>query len=734
MSTAIGMVSFYPKMKASGDRAAEKINPYEGYNIQQQLSNSVYVLYKNMLEKEEGRSIKPSEIFTTRTEEDKLHKSSEVDSEDQSYVSNEVKIEDNTYSGNGSDGKDNSYNIDRLNNIYFNFEGNLNENLRNLEYSIISKKSGTEYSRSEGNLSLLAKTEEMPVEELERLDSYYGYYMVIQYDEVGNTAISKVKGADERKVAQVFNGRRNDRYANTGSIIENPKDVTVVYGIPKELKYSDLISNYVNNSKKYAYGDVVLVYALVAFAIIMFVALVIPYRGWRKIVGLEQILRIPFEILVVLITLVSSAVAIAPTLVYKYSLGNIELIAFMEKMGIGSASAETVFGIGNVIYWAVLFVAAFIGIVVIKNIFHVGIKKYFKQNTLVGKILVRIKRLSIKVYNSLVEVDLNDKSNKLLIKILAINFIILSILCSTWFFGIGISIVYSIVLFFLLKKYFNDVREKYSILLKATNKIAEGNLDVKIEEDLGLFEPFKGEIEKIQQGFKKAVDEEVKSQKMKTELISNVSHDLKTPLTSIITYVDLLKSENITEKERNDYIDTLDRKSQRLKTLIEDLFEMSKVSSRNIQLNIIDVDIVALMKQTQFELSDQIESSTLKFKCNFPEEKLIVPLDSQKTFRVFENLLVNIVKYSMENSRVFIDITKEEDRVYVTLKNMSANEIDFTAEEIVERFSRGDKSRNTEGSGLGLAIAKSFVELQGGSFDVEIDGDMFKVKIGFRGK
>ena len=137
------------------------------------------------------------------------------------------------------------------------------------------------------------------------------------------------------------------------------------------------------------------------------------------------------------------------------------------------------------------------------------------------------------------------------------------------------------------------------------------------------------------------------------------------------------------------------------------------------------------MKQTQFELSDKIEESSLKFKWNLPNEKVIIKLDSQKTFRVFENLLMNIVKYAMPNSRVFIDIINEEDKVSIVLKNMSANEMDFTAEEIVERFARGDRSRNTEGSGLGLAISKSFVELQGGSFKIEIDGDLFKVKIDF---
>ena len=192
-----------------------------------------------------------------------------------------------------------------------------------------------------------------------------------------------------------------------------------------------------------------------------------------------------------------------------------------------------------------------------------------------------------------------------------------------------------------------------------------------------------------------------------------------------------MKDQNINEETRKLYIDTLDRKSQRLKDLIEDLFEVSKATSGNISLNIMNVDIVSLMKQVQIELSDKIEESTLTFKNNYPDHKVMLLLDSQRTFRVFENLIVNALKYSMYNSRVYISIIEDESEVKITLKNMSYAEIDFNIDEIAERFVRGDKSRNTEGSGLGLAIAKSFVELQGGKFNIDIDGDLFKVTISF---
>ncbi|MTK12142.1 MAG: sensor histidine kinase, partial [Clostridiaceae bacterium] len=311
------------------------------------------------------------------------------------------------------------------------------------------------------------------------------------------------------------------------------------------------------------------------------------------------------------------------------------------------------------------------------------------------------------------------------------NLIIVSIISCFWFLGIIAAIIYTFILFVVIRKHYNNISNKYNKLLEAANKIAEGNLDITIEDDLGVFNAFKKEIESIQKGFKKAVNEEVKSQRMKTELITNVSHDLKTPLTSIITYVDLLKDENLSVEKRKEYLDTLDRKSQRLQELIEDLFEVSKATSGNIHLNIVDVDVVDLMKQTLLELDDKILKSSLIIKTNYPKSKVLLPLDSQRIFRVFENLIINITKYAMKGSRVYIDISSIEDKVEITLKNMAANEIDFNVDEIAERFVRGDKARNAEGSGLGLAIAKSFVELQGGELNISVDGDLFKVIITF---
>ncbi|MDE7059035.1 MAG: sensor histidine kinase, partial [Lachnospiraceae bacterium] len=287
-------------------------------------------------------------------------------------------------------------------------------------------------------------------------------------------------------------------------------------------------------------------------------------------------------------------------------------------------------------------------------------------------------------------------------------------------------------LYILIKKKCWEIQSNYEKLLQVTRLMAEGDLNVSTEEDMGLFNPIRDELTDIRNGFQKAVNNEVRSQNMKTELITNVSHDLKTPLTAIITYVDLLKKEDITDEERKNYIETLDKKSQRLKVLIEDLFEVSKATSDNIVMNFDEVDLVSLIKQVRLENEDKIAESTLDFRWNFPREKCILTLDPQRTFRVIDNLVQNILKYSMPHSRVYIDMRENELEVIVSFKNMSATEMNFSPEEITERFVRGDLSRNTEGSGLGLAIAQSFTELQNGTFKVETDGDLFKVTIIFK--
>ena len=364
------------------------------------------------------------------------------------------------------------------------------------------------------------------------------------------------------------------------------------------------------------------------------------------------------------------------------------------------------------------------------------------------KVYSRIKRAFRKFYTELVSYDIGTDANRIILKVLGVNFFILVLICCFWFAGILGLIVYTVIVYFILKRYVIGIQEKYRKLLRATSSIAQGNLDTALSEDFGIFESYKSQLRRIQVDFKRAVDEEVKSQRMKTELITNVSHDLKTPLTAIITYIDLLKEPGVTEEKKEEYLAVLQKKANRLKVLIEDLFEISKASSKAVTLQIVDVDICNLLRQAYLEQEDRISAADLDFRFRLPEKKIILSLDSQKTYRIFDNLYTNIIKYALKGTRVYVTLTEEKERssegnlspassgknreyVRIELKNISASELSVDPNELTERFVRGDGSRNTEGSGLGLAIAKSFAELQGGSMRIEVDGDLFKAILTF---
>lgn len=284
----------------------------------------------------------------------------------------------------------------------------------------------------------------------------------------------------------------------------------------------------------------------------------------------------------------------------------------------------------------------------------------------------------------------------------------------------------NVVAFYYILKYYKILKTIY----EGAEKIRSGELSYNIpQEGIPEFRQLSATINSIADGLKSAVSNQVKSERMKAELITNVSHDLKTPLTSIITYVDLMKSEGLHSENAKKYLGIIDNKSQRLKALTEDLFEAAKASSGSIAVNLEKLDAVSLITQGLGELSDKIEESGLNFKTNMPTSKLLVYADGKLLWRVIENLLSNVFKYALPNSRVYIDAFSTTDSVKIVIKNISAYELNINEEELMERFKRGDASRHSEGSGLGLSIAKSLTELQGGSFHIEIDGDLFKATI-----
>ena len=270
-------------------------------------------------------------------------------------------------------------------------------------------------------------------------------------------------------------------------------------------------------------------------------------------------------------------------------------------------------------------------------------------------------------------------------------------------------------------------------LLTAIQEINSEEGNTRISES-GLFainRQMAAAVNDLGDGLRHALQEQMKSERMKADLITNVSHDLKTPLTSIINYVDLLKREELHNEKANEYLEVLDQKSQRLKQLTEDLVEASRASSGNVVLDIRRIDVKELLMQTSGEFVERFEARGLQLVENFPQNPQYVDADGRRLWRIIENLFRNVEKYAMPHTRVYLDLINDGDRVAFSLKNISENPLNISPEELTERFTRGDESRSTEGSGLGLSIAKDLTEIQKGTFEIYLDGDLFKVTVSF---
>lgn len=274
---------------------------------------------------------------------------------------------------------------------------------------------------------------------------------------------------------------------------------------------------------------------------------------------------------------------------------------------------------------------------------------------------------------------------------------------------------------------------RYIEIKNAINESYIGNTEVHLDEKRykGSLNSMAIQVNDIAGGLSNAIQEKLKSERLKTELITNVSHDIKTPLTSIINYVDLLKKEKMPNEQAEEYLNILDNKSQRLKRLTEDLVEASKASSGNIKLNIEKLNVNELLKQVSGEFEDKFKSRNLEEVMSLPEKNVYINADSRYMYRILENMYSNISKYAMDNTRVYIDVIPNNNRITIQMKNISKEKLNISTEELMQRFVRGDSARNTEGSGLGLSIATSLTTLQGGTFNIYLDGDLYKVIIEF---
>lgn len=565
----------------------------------------------------------------------------------------------------------------------------------------------------------------------------YNFYAKLSYDENGNCTVEGNIVNQSFGVIDPGSLHYMDNYytvnfgadgeiSSTSSIINykvnQPKNIEIVYILPEVLTSYVSLSGYINSWENFNPFSVTML--VIATLILALLIIIYPIKCVEATNPFYTIKNWKAEINIPLIASLITMFSISAMVVCGNTLnGYFENILF----NYGISWSKLIVLASNLIIWIIAYFSIAMGLFQIKYICVSGPINYIKENTLISSLFRYCKRK----LDLIADIDLSVSNNKIIMKYILINGLIVILITSFWTFGYVLVIVYCFLLFFYIKSKVRVIQSDYNTLLDATKELGKGNFNEEIQTDLGMFNSLKLEFNKIKNGFEKAVKEEVKSQNMKTELISNVSHDLKTPLTCIKNYIVLLQSENISIEEKKEYLSSLSQYTNRLQTLIEDLFEVSKANSGNIQINPVNLNIVALLEQAYSENEDALKPKDLTVIKKFDVENINLFLDSDKTYRIFENLFTNISKYAMPHTRVYINLKNEDDKVVIEFKNISETQMDFKSDEIAERFVRGDKSRHESGSGLGLAIAKSFTEVQGGKFNIDIDCDLFKVKIEF---
>ena len=469
------------------------------------------------------------------------------------------------------------------------------------------------------------------------------------------------------------------------------------YGINETL-YTYMLEN----RTQPIYAIIVSTIALIIIAIYLIWS--IGHKEGEVGITLNSIDKIPYEILVFVCLMILS-------------------VALAVVVNIGGTINYVILLVGFLGYLVCYAMCAVIGVTTIKRI---KAKKFIKS-FLIYKIG---KWCFDKIQGWLRTINQKATENKRIFWYYLLFIIISIMLASLFYTGIAIILLigFWIWAYYQIKKYILE-QEKIKNALKDIYEGKSNEVHLNESELKGALKEMAIYVNDIASGFSNAINESLKSERLKTELITNVSHDIKTPLTSIINYVDLLKKENIQDEKVKEYIDILDKKSQRLKKLTEDLVEASKVSSGNVKLNLENININELFNQTIGEFKDRFEEKNLIIETTIPNDNIKINADSRYLYRIIENLFSNITKYALEGSRVYIDIIEKEKIVDISIKNISKDKLNISSDELMQRFVRGDKSRYTEGSGLGLSIAKSLTELQGGTFDIIIDGDLFKVHI-----
>lgn len=553
------------------------------------------------------------------------------------------------------------------------------------------------------------------------------FYGELTYDENGNLRQSGNMDATEFSFLSLYN------FYTLDGIVSNlmtdydedvelnpPTDLKVTLFISKEMKTGGLVYTSVYNDSVWV--PFVLLALLISSFVIGVYLLLISWKILAKTQFFKTILSWKAEFNIFFFGTLTILVISVCMYIMGVTINDI-LLPAMVRYGLPAAGVWV-----NIINFCLLFLSLFfigIDIYYVKYSLCSGFVRFLKEDTWLGNRIMElyggIKDLS--------NYDLDQKIKSLILKGVLLN-TALMFLCAL-FWGWLLVLIYGVVSYIFLLHQAQRIVKEYDKLLVRLDRIAQGDFKVDDQYQTSILPSLQEKLDTVQEDFEEAVKERVRSQNLRTELITNVSHDLKTPLTGIKSYLELLNDSQLSAEDKEEYLIRLNQYTDRLSKLIEDLFEVSKANSGNIQLETQNVDIVSLVEQVLVENETMLEKKGLSPVIRKPEEPILCLLDGDKTVRIFENLLSNVAKYALENTRVFVTMEKNQDTVDIMIQNISKTPLDFDPHDITERFVRADQSRHEEGSGLGLAIVKSFCEIQNGSFTVQLDGDVFKAIVSF---
>lgn len=403
----------------------------------------------------------------------------------------------------------------------------------------------------------------------------------------------------------------------------------------------------------------------------------------------------------------------------------------MFSMGLANLQMQSLVPVILFSSWFLFFYILAIAITYVKYIFAFGLVRYVKEDTVVADLI----RKSDSELEKTIKIPLNEWTWQKLFPVVLVGIllVLVAVYAGALFFGypgaIGSFIIILILFILLARRSWQLLHQDYMTTLLAVNEMAQGNFSDVTQKQVGTFQTLYNSLIDVKEGFQSALKDALANQNMKTQLISNVSHDLKTPVTGIKSYSELISMASSLEEAR-EYAKRLEGYTDRLNSLIEDLFDVSRASSGDIQLNKMNLNLAELVRQVESEWEDTLAKKQVTIISELPQEAMTI-LDPDKTRRIIDNLLSNIFKYTMEGTRVFISMQELPSEYVLIFKNISKTPLDFSAQDITERFVRGDKSRHEPGAGLGLAIVKSFMEVQDGSCTIDIDGDVFKAILTF---